>query len=670
MADVVGQLRLDDCLEEANGWKPNISAEDVEIATMLNAAAKANLRPQPQNQNVSSGMSRRGPSLRQQHNIQDQQGSTSRKRAAAEPAITGEKRGRGRPRKEQPPVDHTDQEHHAGAPKMPSRRLGQKQETATTTLVTEEEDFEVPDDAPDPNAGPTKLPRKQPQRHVAAATSTFKAEAAKDAAAELDSKRKKLNSEVKQRKANAIKEHDNSLKMTGKTIPKPVEEATVPEVDAPAENLESQAASEKTLRNRKTGKGFVPRNDEATNSIERQKSNAAVDGDDSNVDLEYQPPGTLEESNLRASDGDADQGEDEDEDADALGDGEEHAGRPSKKQKRNQTHATERNTRSPDLSESEANNLELFGRWRDWEIVLDGANSVGVSNLKGKSVKEIPRLTTNKITGLVDTIKDARSLYRQLDSQIETGMSDDDIQNLEERLANTNQEIFDEVEALSEEDAGNEQSEVIQDIYAHAMPNLVYWLKAALSCRSDQYSQEEDVINLQEVIRLQDLILDLCLKARQWKAKPVTDRPITNSTAQKINPYLRDIRRAFGQELERRERAVRQQSNDHALARSHAQRRERLERQKLLNGLKKAEQRNKIITNLRQKPSPYRTGFVPSQPFQVPVVPSSSYYPRTAPISSSQWTEEQDKELVYQLLLTNTKYLPGRCALLTTGCLG
>lgn len=667
MGDVVEQLSLDDCLEEANGWKPSISAEDVEIASMLNAAAKANLRPQSQNQNLSSGMSRRGPSLRQQNNIQDQQGSTSRKRAAAEPAITGEKRGRGRPRKEQPPVDQIDQEHHAEALKMPRRRLGQKQETAMTKAVIEEEDFEVPDDAPDPNATSTKLPRKQPQRSVAAATSMSKAEAAKDAAAELDSKRKNLNIQVKQRKANAIEEHEKSLKVAGKTVSNPVKETTVPEADAPVEIPESQAPSEKTLRNRKTGKAFVPRDDEAADSIERQGMQATVEDDDSNVDLEYRPPGTLEESNFRSNDGDADDGEHGD--ADAPEDGEDRAGRPSKKQKRNQTNAAERNTRSPDLSESEANNLELFGRWRDWEIVLDGAKSVGVSNLKGKSVKEIPRLATNKITGLVDTIKDATSLYRQLDSQIETGMSDDDIQNIEERLANTNQEIFEEVEALSEEEAGNEQSEVIQDIYAHAMPNLVYWLKAALSCRTDQYSQEEDVVSLQEVIRLQDLILDLCLRARQWKAKPVTDRPITNSTAQKINPYLRDIRRAFGQELERRERAVRQQSNDHALARSHAQRRERLERQKMLNGLKKAEQRNKIITNLRQKPSPYRTGFVPSQPFQVPVVPSSSYYPRTAPIPSSQWTEEQDKELVYQLLRANTKYLPGRCTISTTRCL-
>lgn len=645
---------------------------------MLNAAAaKANLKPQAQNQNASSGISRRGPSLRQQHNNQDQQVSTSKKRAAAEPAITGEKRGRGRPRKEPPPVDQNDEEHHAGALKMLSRRLGQKQEIATTKAVIEEEDFEVPDDTPpDSNARSTKLPRKQPQRHVAAATSTSKTEAATDGAAELDSKRKKLNSEVKQRKANAIKEHDKSLKLAGKTVSDPVEETADPEIEAPAKIPESQAPSEKTLRNRKTGKGPVPRTDEATESIERQGSQAAADDDDSNVDQEYQPPGTLEESNLQSGNGGG--GDGEDEDAEALGDDEEQVGRPSQKQKPNQTHTTERiNERSPDLSDNDASNFELFGRWRDWEIVLDGAKSVGVSNLKGKSVKEIPRLATNKITGLVDTIKDATGLYRLLDAQIETGMSDDDIHNLEERLANTNQEIFEEIEALSEEGAGNEQSEVIQDIYAHAMPHLIYWLKAALSCRSDQYSQEEDVISLQEVIRLQDSILDLCQKARQWKAKPITDRPITNSTAQKINPYLRDIRRAFGQELERRERAVRQQSNDHALARSHAQRRERLERQKMLNGLKKAEQRNKIITNLRQKPSPYRTGFLPSQHFQTPIVPSSSFYPRTAPVPSSpwteepdksQWTEEQDKELVYQLLRANTKYLPGKSAFFIVRC--
>jgi len=671
MADAVEQLHIDDCLKEADCWKPNVSAEDVEIASMLNIAAKANLRPQGHNQNVSSGASRRGPSVRQK-NIQDQQDSASRKSAATETAMTGEKRGRGRPRKEQPAVDQIDQEHQPGALKMPSKRLGQRPESATAKAVIADEDFDVPDDAPSTNARSTKLPRKQPQRNVTATTSTSRAEAAKDTAAELDLKKKDLIGQVKQRKANAIKEHEKSLKEVKKTVSNPVEETAVPEVNAPAEIPESQAPSEKTLRNRKTGKGSVRTDEEAIDHIEGQKLQAAADDDDSNIDLEYQPPGTLDESNLRASDEDAEDGEDRDAgapgDETLTGDGEEQVGRPSKKRKENQTHATEWTTRSPDLSESDASNLELFGRWRDWEIVLDGAKSVGVSNLKGKSVKEIPRLATNKIKGLVDTIKDATSLYRQLESQVESGMSDDDIQNSEERLANANQEIFEEVEGLSEEDAGNENSEVIQDIYAHAMPNMVYWLKAALSCRSDQYSQEEDVTSLQEVIRLQDLILHLCLTARQWKAKPLTDRPITNSTAQKINPYLRDIRKAFQQELEGRERAVRQQSNDNALARSHAQRRERLERQKMLNGLKKAEQRNKIISNLRQKPSPYRTGFLPSQHF--PVVPSQPYYPRTASIPSSQWTEEQDKELVYQLMRANTKYLPGRCAILSARCLG
>lgn len=198
--------------------------------------------------------------------------------------------------------------------------------------------------------------------------------------------------------------------------------------------------------------------------------------------------------------------------------------------------------------------VELFGHDDSWATVLVGVREIGMSQVKGILEKNKPRLETSTIRSMVTSIKRVRSIYKKLLPFQGIDHDGGDIlhRQLIERLSN----IREDIREVSEEAAGTKASEVIQDIYAHAIPNLVECLQVALQCRSKEYSNPHDTDALQEIIALQDDILTLCNKAREWKAKPLSNRPIIKSTSQKILPSLRGVTKAFRQELEERKRLV------------------------------------------------------------------------------------------------------------------
>ena len=328
---------------------------------------------------------------------------------------------------------------------------------------------------------------------------------------------------------------------------------------------------------------------------------------------------------------------------------------------------------TPTESSNTAGELQLFGRERGWTIVLEGAQNVGISVQKGKKVSEKPNLQTNTVTELLRNIKEAIALYKSLRSP-ELLEPEDIKREKERRLIAMIEQIYETVDGVSESGSGANKSQMIQDIYAYAIPSMVFLLEAAMKCRNDQYSQSSDVPALQEVIKIQDMILDLCQKARQWKAKPITDRPITGSTSQKIGPYMRDLRKAFGNELERRERSAQQQSYDQKLAESHRRQTQLRERQKALNARKAAEQRTRHMEELRRKPPPWRSHATIPSPYQneapmaqmMPPAPNSQIDLASEP---APWTPAENVELIMLLTRREIRYLPGRFWESCIGCL-
>lgn len=630
---------------------------------MINTTAKANRKIQPQDELASTDAPRGNVAQGKRHNLRNPQESSPAKRAKADPPSTAEKRGRGRPRKErpdekQPQAEQIPKEPQSGALKMPSKRLGRNQNVPSKNGGTEQETFDVPDDTPNPTAKSTKGigNRKQLQRSNNATKSTSAVDTGTDTAANIGSNQKNLASQVKQRRAKAIEEHAKSLDEAGKGSTSLADDPIHPEGHVRMEVPETQDPFGITSPEHNDSNAPLAANDELISSIEQPQllgeelGCTTLQNEDADGDSDFQPSGVAGDGFVADTELEKLGNEDISED--------EVPGGAVKKRKRNQAQVLHGASNTPAPKEIETGDIELFGRIDEWGIIMKGAREVGHSHLKGKTNTEKPGLATNTVKALVDTLKSATGLYNHLGSWLENGMSDEDILHTEERLASTKQDIFEAVGELSEDGAGNKKSEVIQDIYAHAIPNMVFWLRAAMLCRTGRYRQEEDIASLQEIVGLQELILQLCEKARQWKAKPLTDRPIINSTARDIKPYLRDVKRAFDQVLERRERVVRHQSNELALAQSHERRRELQDRQKKLNTVKKMAQRMKIVENLRSRPSPYRKQVNPSQAF--PGVPEFSYHQQRQPFANDEWTTEQNLELVRQLMRPDIKDLPGK----------
>ena len=91
---------------------------------------------------------------------------------------------------------------------------------------------------------------------------------------------------------------------------------------------------------------------------------------------------------------------------------------------------------------------------------------------------------------------------------------------------------------ISEAAAYTKRLEVIRDIYARAIPGLVYLLSSSFTFHRLHPYGLRRFKALREIVRIQEIILLLCVKAKSWKAKPNTNNPIIKPTKTTIFPYL------------------------------------------------------------------------------------------------------------------------------------
>ena len=213
--------------------------------------------------------------------------------------------------------------------------------------------------------------------------------------------------------------------------------------------------------------------------------------------------------------------------------------------------------------------LEVFGEDRAWKTVLEGAHSICGPNLP---LNRMPKLLTLTIKALLYEVRDARNLYEQIRPCRDT--NHDPVNGLNGQLKKSLDAIEDQIKTLSEKASVTKGSEVIRDIYARAIPAMVFLLKSALRSRKyhsdepcDLETLNEIVEGLGEIIRLQNMAILLCEKATHWKAKPVpTSRPIVRPTTWKMFPYLKEMRKAFSKVLleQNRKRNMKQNAVDYA----------------------------------------------------------------------------------------------------------
>lgn len=242
--------------------------------------------------------------------------------------------------------------------------------------------------------------------------------------------------------------------------------------------------------------------------------------------------------------------------------------------------------------------VELFGKEAAWNTILEGARMVGVTKNQHDWTQVLPPLTTKAMRSLVSNAQKAGNQFEIL---IETreGENYEQINDTERRLAKNLNDIKKQVETVSE--VGSQKSEVITDIYAHAIPTLVETLRWGLRCQTNHYSRPDDFEKLKSIISLQDTLLLLCSKASLWEAKTKSVAPIINATRNKIFPYLRDLREAFANEHEERTRAWQNMQSQLLLIDSHERLKQKRERQKAANTREQERKRRILAADLDRR---------------------------------------------------------------------
>lgn len=297
--------------------------------------------------------------------------------------------------------------------------------------------------------------------------------------------------------------------------------------------------------------------------------------------------------------------------------------------------------------------MELFGANRAWKTILEGAQSVCSSKLP---LNRVSKPLTKTIRDLVHDVKEASEVYEQLSSF--RGIEHDSIVEL-----NLLKEFLDAIDLkitdLSEERAATNGSKMIRDIYKCAIPAVVFLLQSALQTRlyhsdapCDLEKLSSIVTSLEEIIRLQEMAMELCDKAGTWKSKPVpTSRPIIWPTTRKMYPNLRLVQGAFFKILleqkrnkKIKENALKTAQKQEELLRSSQQVSQEAARINDIRNRKLRESIEKEAEKLRNAKTSYRQSRANEMQ---PRIQSQQVNGRIE--SSDHWTEDEDIELYIQL---------------------
>lgn len=301
--------------------------------------------------------------------------------------------------------------------------------------------------------------------------------------------------------------------------------------------------------------------------------------------------------------------------------------------------------------------FELFGGIESWESVIEGVKEVGVSRRKGVVISRgRPKITTEAVQDLVTLMQKLASLYREVGVWSER---DSNHETAEVELRDLREELYNAVDEISDSNASEHDSYLVQDIYAHAIPSMVFMLKAALTCRSRLYSEPDDTEFLEEVVEIQDAVIHLCEKARRWKARPIVMEPIMGAVARNVLPSMRNLKeRYFDRELASRTDSAWQRSREARFARSYKRACEQRKLDKERHHQLVLERRRMIFEQLEEKP---RAKGSRSQKSHIDNI--SKVHRRSHSITSDQWTKKQNEDLVEKLLSEESRDLPGKSAL-------
>lgn len=302
---------------------------------------------------------------------------------------------------------------------------------------------------------------------------------------------------------------------------------------------------------------------------------------------------------------------------------------------------------------SDTEHLELLGQDRAWTQILNGARK----NCRPFTKCKKPKHLTQTIKTLTSSIVQVYDLYNDLALGNSLGQESSD--EIQEELREKICDVKSQIQEVKESNTGKESSEMIRDIYAVAVPAMVFVLESAMTCRTSEGPQTYTFAGLQEIVLLQELTLKLCEKTKIWEAKPHTSRPIIRPVRSMIYPYLRDsMARTFALRLDELRVLEKRKQNALRYANSQEERFEGSQRERSRSQLKAERQWRNIAEDIDREREIFRSSWR-NPPCNVPQANRQSRQSSVIHENRAQWTREEDFELVMQLLNPKSRHLSG-----------
>ena len=301
----------------------------------------------------------------------------------------------------------------------------------------------------------------------------------------------------------------------------------------------------------------------------------------------------------------------------------------------------ERSSQTHNDDEDDQPVLDLLGQEDEWKKILEAARSVGCEKLWGN---RMPKLQTETIRTLVIDIKEAQILYERLSPYNKVDQDQPD--GLYEQLQRSIDAIEEQIEHddTSAAAAYIKRSKMVRDIYACAIPALVFLLDSSFSFHGLHSQGLRRFEALEEIVRLQEVIVLLCMKAKILKANPNTENPIKKPTTSIIFPYTRNMKKVFEIELEQQKRKWKIKQNALKTAKSEEERIEQSQRQREESTSEKGHRNGKIFESIQREREILRSSRNRIGKTAVQSTQTNGHHR-----SNTKWTEEEEKELITQL---------------------
>lgn len=301
-------------------------------------------------------------------------------------------------------------------------------------------------------------------------------------------------------------------------------------------------------------------------------------------------------------------------------------------------------TETDDDEENDRSGFDLLGFEMDWEKILKAARSVGGSKLLKN---RMPALHTDTIEVLISEVIEARILYQNRPYDKPTDELHELLIMIEDRIKD---------DSISEAKAFSKKSQMVRDIYARAIPALVFLLESAFSFHALHPKGLRRYEALQDIVRLQNMIISLSMKAKLWKAKPHTDKPIIKPTKGTILPYTREMKKVFEMELKEQKRKWKINQNASRTARSEEELAEYSQSQRELSITETNKRFARGIPYIQRAREIFRASRKPIGSLGLQFSQEND-----VPRHSTHWNAEEEKELMRQLQFGYSRDQSGRC---------